>query len=127
MESSLKNTIEKELEKNTTFKEIFDKFEIPKLEGLEEELDLIYKSNEYMGYYKKEIYFDLVARNEKAKSRGTLKITFVSSVKQFDIQKAMHLLSTDETHNVSVTFMLYNEGNDWDTARYNYTLWKNVR
>lgn len=127
MENSLKTTIEKELEKNITFREIFDKFEIPKLEGLEKGLDLIYKSNEYMGYYKKEIYFDLVARSESVKSRGTLKITFVSSVKEFDIQKAMHLLSTEETHNVSVTFMLYNEGNDWDTARYNYTLWKNVK
>ncbi|MCI8760113.1 MAG: hypothetical protein HFJ34_03175 [Clostridia bacterium] len=123
MEYSLKNTIENELKKNAVFKEILEKFEIPKLEELQNDLDLVYKSNEYMGYYKKEMFFDLKAKKEES-SRGTLKITFVSSVKQFDIEKAMHLVKTNETHNVSVTFMLYNEGDDWDTARYNYTLWK---
>lgn len=125
MNNSLKETIQNELKENLVFKEIFDKFELPKLNDLEEDLDLIYKSNEYMGYYKKELYFDLISKKENLNTNGTLKLTFVSSVKQFDIKKAMHLIPSDETHNISVTFILYNEENDWDTARYNYTLWKN--
>ncbi len=126
MKYSLKERIQNELENNNVFKEVLNKFDIPKLEELPNDLDLIYKSNEYMGYYKKELYFDLIPKEEKVNSKGTLKIAFVSSVKQFDIEKAMHLVKTNETHNISLTFMLYNEGNDWDTARYNYTLWKNV-
>lgn len=126
MKYSLKESIQNELENNHVFKEVLDKFDVPKLEELQNDLDLVYKSNEYMGYYKKELYFDLLPKEEKIHSKGTLKIAFVSSVKQFDIEKAMHLVETNETHNVSLTFMLYNEGNDWDTARYNYTLWKNV-
>lgn len=124
MSHSLKNSIQEELKQNLVFKDILEKFDLPNLDDLEEDLDLIYKSNEYMGYYKKELYFDLISKKENLSSKGTLKITFVSSVKQFDIKKAMHLIPSNETHNVSVTFMLYNEGNDWDTARYNYTLWK---
>lgn len=125
MKYPIKEIIESELEKNVVFQEIREKFEIPELLELEGDLDLIYKSNEYMGYYKKEMYFDLLTKKEVSNYRGTLKVTFVSSVKQFDIEKAMHRIQTEETHNVSVTFMIYNEGNDWDTARYNYTLWKN--
>lgn len=125
MENSLKKIIENELERNVVFKEILEKFKIPELAELEGDLDLVYKSNEYMGYYKKEIYFDLITKQEAVNSRGTLKVTFVSNIKQFNIEKAMHQIETDETHNVSVTFMIYNEGDDWDTARYNYTLWKN--
>jgi len=121
---TIKKTIETELQRNEVFKDILDKFDIPQLDELQGELDLIYKSNEYMGYYKKEMYFDLLPKKEELHSKGTLKITFVSSVKEFNIEKAMHQAKTDETHNVSVTFMLYNEGDDWDTARYNYTLWK---
>lgn len=125
MKYPIKETIESELEKNVVFQEIREKFEMPELIELEGDLDLIYKSNEYMGYYKKEMYFDMDTKNEVSNYRGTLKVTFVSSVKQFNIEKAMHQIKTEETHNVSVTFMIYNEGNDWDTARYNYTLWKN--
>lgn len=125
MKYPIKETIESELEKNVVFQEIREKFEMPELIELEGDLDLIYKSNEYMGYYKKEMYFDMATKNEVSNYRGTLKVTFVSSVKQFNIEKAMHQIKTEETHNVSVTFMIYNEGNDWDTARYNYTLWKN--
>ncbi len=125
MKGLVKGIIEKELEENVVFGEIREKFEIPELVELEGDLDLIYKSNEYMGYYKKEMYFDLATKKEASNYRGTLKVTFVSSVKQFNIEKAMHQIKTEETHNVSVTFMIYNEGNDWDTARYNYTLWKN--
>lgn len=125
MKYPIKEIIESELEKNVVFQEIREKFEMPELVELEGDLDLIYKSNEYMGYYKKEMYFDMATKNEVSNYRGTLKVTFVSSVKQFNIEKAMHQIKTEETHNVSVTFMIYNEGNDWDTARYNYTLWKN--
>lgn len=125
----MKKVIQKELESNLIFKEIFNKFEIPKLteldKELDKELDLVYKSNEYMGYYKKEIYFDLIPKIENLECVATLKLTFSSNVKKFDIQKAMHLIPTNEIHNISVTFMIYNDGNDWDTARYNYTLWKN--
>ncbi|MCI8470014.1 MAG: hypothetical protein HFJ35_00625 [Clostridia bacterium] len=126
MKHLLKNTIQSELGKNLVFKDILNKFELPQMDELKEDLDLVYKSNEYMGYYKKEMYFDLIPKKGNLNSKGTLKITFVSSVKQFDIEKAMHAIQSDETHNVSITFMLYNEGDDWDTARYNYTLWKNA-
>lgn len=127
MDNVLKKTISAELKRNLVFKDIFDKYEFPDLTELDGNLELIYKSNEYMGYYKKEIYFDLIPKVEMTSSTGTLKITFVSSLKKFDIQKAMHLEQTDETHNVSVTFMLYNGNNDWDSARYNYTLWKDMK
>lgn len=127
MDNVLKKTISAELKRNLVFKDIFDKFEFPDLTQLDGNLELIYKSNEYMGYYKKEIYFDLIPKVEMTSSSGTLKITFVSSLKRFDIQKAMNLEQTDETHNVSVTFMLYNGNNDWDSARYNYTLWKDMK
>lgn len=127
MDNVLKKTISAELKRNLVFKDIFDKYEFPDLTELDGNLELIYKSNEYMGYYKKEIYFDLIPKVEMTSSTGTLKITFVSSFKKFDIQKAMHLEQTDETHNVSVTFMLYNGNNDWDSARYNYTLWKDMK
>lgn len=126
MENSLENIIENELEKNSIFKTIFDKFRIPNLGCLDKTLSLTYKSNEYMGYYKKDLYFDLEPNCSNLKCTGTLKLTFISSVKEFDIKKAMHLVSTDETHNVSLTFMLHNEGDEWDTERYNYTLWKNI-
>lgn len=86
--SEIKQIIEKELETNQVFKEIQSKFEFPKLDELQGDLDLVYKSNEYMGYYKKEMYFDLVPKKETNHSKGTLKITFVSSVKQFDIRKS---------------------------------------
>ena len=49
----IKNSIETELQRNEVFKDILDKFDIPQLEELQEGLDLIYKYNEYMGYYKK--------------------------------------------------------------------------
>lgn len=126
MKNSLESIIKNELENNLIFEKIFNKFEIPKFEGLEQQLDLIYKSNEYMGFYKKEIYFDLIPKNKILGSMGTLVLTFVSSVKQFDIKKAMHLVPTDEIHNISITFMLHNDGNNWDTERYNYTLWKDA-
>ncbi len=124
MNHSLGKIIKIELERNVVFKEILEKFEVPELDEIEEEMDLVYKSNEYMGYYKKELYFDLINKKQYTSSRGTLKVTFVSNVKQFDIEKAMHKIKTEETHIVSVTFMIYNDGNDWDTAQYNYTLWK---
>ncbi len=125
MNSLLGDLIEKELEDNAIFKEIFNRFEIPKLANLDIEQNLVYKSNEYMGYYKKEIYYDLKSKNTEISDNGTLKLTFTSSEKKFDIEKAMHLIKTDEIHSVSLTFMIYNKGNDWDTIRYNYTLWKN--
>lgn len=124
MTDSLKIIIESELKNNLTFQPIFSKFKIPNLNSLNETLDLVYKSNEYMGYYKNELYFTLEPHIKTIKCTGTLKLTFVSSVKNFDINKAMHLTKTDETHNISLTFMIYNEGNRWDSERYNYTLWK---
>ncbi len=120
----LESTITNEFKKNETFDSIFSKFEIPELNGITGELELIYKSNEYMGYYKKELYFNLEPKTKIENCMGTLKLTFVSSVKDFDIEKAMHRSNTNETHTISVTFTLHNEGNSWDTERYNYTLWK---
>ena len=127
MVNSLVTNIENELENNVVFKKVFKNFKIPKLDMLEKNTDLVYKSNEYMGYYKKEVYFDLIPQEKISSVRGTLKLTLTSSVKEFDIQKAVHLVPTNEIHNVSVTFMLYNEDNTWDTERYNYTLWKNLK
>lgn len=125
MKTSIEKSIATELSNNSLFNEMFNKFEFPNLDGLSENLDLVYKSNEYMGYYKKDIFFDLHLKDKTSNCTGTMKLSFVSSVKSFDIEKATHSISSDEIHNVSVTFMLYNKGNDWDTARYNYTLWKN--
>ena len=81
MIKSLVKNIEDELESNITFKKVFNNFKIPKLDILEKNLDLIYKSNEYMGYYRKELYFDLVPQKPEISARGTLKLTFTSSVK----------------------------------------------
>lgn len=107
--------------------EIFNKFEIPELGNIDVEQNLVYKTNEYIGYYRKEIYYDLKSKDIEIHHNGTLKLTFTSSVKEFNIKKAMHLIKTDEIHSISLTFMLYNKGNNWDTERYNYTLWKDKK
>lgn len=125
MNQSIREIIEKELKENLIFKEIFHKFKIPNLTELKDELDLAYESNEYMGYYKKDLYFDLVPEMQEIKSHGILKLTFVSSTKKFDIQKAMHVVPTNENYIVSTTFRIYDEENSWDAVRYSYTLWKN--
>ena len=125
MRQLVENTIENELKQNKVFDVIFKDFEIPKLQGIENDLKLSYESNEYMGYYKKDLYFDLTPKIENNKISGVLKLTFVANKNSFDIQKAMHKTSTDEVHIISATFRIYyNKDDDWDAVRYSYTMWK---
>lgn len=126
MKNIIKQKIENELKRNATFNNIFNKFKFPEINITDDMLNLVYKSNEYMGFYKKELYLDLIPREQISEYRGTLKITFVSSEKNFNIEKAMHLLNSNEVHNVSLTFMIYSK-EGWDTERYNYTLWKDCK
>ena len=68
--------------------------------------------------------FDLVPRENNNHTNGILKLTFVSSNKHFDIDKAMHLTPSDDTNIVSATFKIYGDNSNWDIIRYSYTLWK---
>lgn len=124
MNSSICSSIKEELHNNPIFKVILDNFSLPILDNVETNLDLAYESNEYMGYYKKDFYFDLVPRENNNHTNGILKLTFVSSNKHFDIDKAMHLTPSDDTNIVSATFKIYGDNSNWDIIRYSYTLWK---
>ncbi len=124
MNFSISNPIKEELHNNPIFKVIFDDFDFPLLDGIEKNLDLAYESNEYMGYYKKDFYFDLIPRNENTTTNGLLKLSFVSSNKTFDINNAMHTIPSNETSIVSATFKVYGNKSNWDVIRYSYTLWK---
>ena len=78
-----------------------------------------------MGYYKKDLYYELKPKIEGDKIRGTLKISFVSNRDSFDIKKALQKNTADDINNVSATFRIYNSKDSWDAIRYSYTLWKN--
>ena len=124
MNSSISGSIKEELHSNPIFKVILDNFSLPALDCVENNLDLAYESNEYMGYYKKDFYFDLIPRESNNHTNGILKLTFVSSSKQFDIDKAKNLSHSDDTNVVSTTFKIYGDNSNWDIIRYSYTLWK---
>lgn len=125
MNQLVENIIEEELKQNKTFDDVFKYFEVPKLDGIKNNLDLTYEANEYMGYYKKDLYYELKPKIEGDKIRGTLKISFVSNRDSFDIKKALQKNTANDINNVSATFRIYNSKDSWDAIRYSYTLWKN--
>ena len=125
MSKIVETIIEDELKQNKTFNEIFKNFEMPNIEGIGENLNLTYEADEYMGYYKKDLYYELKPKTEGSKMRGLLKLSFVSNTSSFDIQKAMSKKTPEDMNVVSTTFRIYNQENSWDSAKYIYTLWKN--
>ena len=124
MNSSISNSILEELHTNPIFKVILDDFSFPRIDSIDTDVNLAYESNEYMGYYKKDFYFDLIPRDVAEPKKCILKLTLVSNNKKFDIEKAMHLDQTDANNTVSATFKVYGDKTDWDIVRYSYTLWK---
>ena len=124
MNSSISNSILEELHTNPIFKVILDDFSFPKIDSIDTDINLAYESNEYMGYYKKDFYFDLIPRNISNPKKCIFKLTLVSNSRKFDIKKAMNLDQTDTSNTVSTTFKIYGDKTDWDVVRYSYTLWK---
>lgn len=76
MNSSISDSIKEELHSNPIFEVILNNFDFPILDGIEKNLDLTYESNEYMGYYKKDFYFDLVPKKNNIRNKWTFKANF---------------------------------------------------